>query len=76
MSRKNDLDWVSAMSRFTHHFGYNIWVPSHMNLLSKEDFKEFSDTIDKSIADDFDYTIEKYGTVKPKSFEKPDIYWD
>lgn len=30
----------------------------------------------KYIEDDFDYTIEKYGTVVPKKMPRPEIIWD
>ena len=48
-----------AMRTFIFHFGYIPGLPE------KLDFDEdiYSEHLEKSVADDFDYTIELYGTI-------------
>ncbi len=48
-----------AMRDFIFHFGYNPGFPK------KLDFDEdvYAEHLEKSVADDFDYTIELYGTI-------------
>lgn len=48
-----------AMRDFIFHFGYNPGLPE------KLDFDEdvYSEHLEKSVTDDFDYTIELYGTM-------------
>ena len=36
----------------------------------------YADLLLKCIKDDFDYTIEMYGTVVPKKMPRPEIIWD
>ena len=40
------------------------------------DQEEYAELLLKCIEDDFDYTIEKYGTVVPKKMPRPEIIWD
>ena len=73
---KKSIPWDEPVIKFSHHFGYGCKIPGYMEIDNEKDFKEFSDLIDKSIEDDFDYTIEAYGTVPPKSFEPSTIFID
>lgn len=50
--------FVKAQSRFAEHFDY---YPNHPNELDF-DVKAYSNLLDRCIADNFDYTIELYGT--------------
>lgn len=40
------------------------------------DQEKYADLLLKCIEDNFDYTIEKYGTVVPKKMPRPEIIWD
>lgn len=71
-----NIDWVKPIIKFDRHFGYSCDVPQDAVIDSEEDFKKFSDLIDKCIEDDFDYTIELLGTVPPTHTGLPDIIWD
>ena len=61
-----------AHERFVFHFGY---CPNHPNEIDF-DQSAYADILIKSVADDFDYTIEKYGTVVPKKMPRPEIIYD
>ncbi len=76
MKNNTKIDWAAAEIKFDHHFGYGCQFPREARIDSEKDFKEFSDLIDKCIADNFDYTIEKYGTVPSKNFGLPKIIID
>lgn len=73
---KKSIPWNEPVMRFDHHFGYMCQIPQSAEIESEKDFKEFSDVVDKCIEDNFDYTIEKYGTVPPKHFDLPKIIID
>ncbi len=61
-----------AHKEFVLHFGY---YPAHPNEI---DFDQsvYADDLIKSVADNFDYTVEKYGTRVPKKMPKPEIIYD
>lgn len=61
-----------ACSAFIHHFGYCPHDPVYLDDLNNE----WADVLEKSVKDDFDYTIEKYGTVPPKHLGLPKIIID
>jgi hypothetical protein len=64
--------WVAASSAFFYHFGYYPNDPKYLDDVNNE----WSDILEKSVKDNFDYTIEKYGTVPPKNFGLPRIIID
>ena len=49
---------MSSLERFIHKFGY---IPNHPQELFFNE-NEYADLLDKCVNDNFDYTIEKYGT--------------
>lgn len=61
-----------ACSDFFDHFGYFPHDPVYLDDLNNE----WADILEKSVKDNFDYTIEKYGTVPPKHFGLPKIIID
>ena len=61
-----------AHLQFVMHFDY---CPSFLPNLDFNQ-EEYADLLLKCIEDDFDYTIEKYGTVVPKKMPIPEIIWD
>lgn len=61
-----------AHGRFVYHFHYSPEFPPRIDF----DQDEYADLLDKCVADNFDYTIEKYGTKPPKSFEPSDFFID
>ncbi len=73
---KKSIPWDEPVIKFSRHFGYGCKIPGYMEIDSERDFNKFSDLIDKSIEDDFDYTIEAYGTVPPKYLKTPEIIID
>ena len=73
MKNHNKIDWVKPILKFNSHFGYDCQIPLNARIENEEDFGKFSELVDKCIADDFDYTIKKYGTVPPKNFGLPEI---
>ncbi len=73
---KKFIHWNEPVVKFAHHFGYPCPTPRDARIDSEEDFKEFSDLIDKCIADNFDYTIEKYGTVPAHKYDPTEIIID
>lgn len=76
MKKREKINWVEPILRFNKHFGYDCQIPRFAEIESEKDFKDFSDVVDKCITDNFDYTIEKYGTVPPKHFGLPKIIID
>ena len=70
------IPWNEPLAKFLLHFHYPCPVPRNARIDSEEDFKEFSDLIDKCIADNFDYTIEKYGNVPAHKYDPTDIIID
>ena len=61
-----------AHTKFVLHFHYCPNFPPNVDF----DQKEFTELLLKCVADDFDYTIEKYGTVVPKKMPRPEIIYD
>lgn len=61
-----------ARTKFVDHFHYTSKFPPDLFF----DQEEYADLLLKCIEDDFDYTIEKYGTVVPKKIPRPEIIWD
>lgn len=61
-----------ACSAFFDHFGYFPHDPVYLDDLNNE----WADVLEKSVKDNFDYTIEKYGTVPPEHFGLPKIIID
>lgn len=58
---------------FYEHFGYTPKYPNEIDF----DQDEYADLLDKCVNDDFDYTIEKYGTDPTYGTEPHDgIYID
>ena len=50
--------------KFSKKFGYSCELPyDDLNHHGKIALDEFQTIVDNSIKDDFDYTIEKYGTI-------------
>ena len=48
-----------AHSIFIHHFGYDPKTPNNIDF----DQDAYAEELLKCVEDDFDYTIEKYGTI-------------
>lgn len=61
-----------AHMKFVLHFGYSPNFPSNIDF----DQEIYADLLLKCIKDDFDYTIEMYGTVVPKKMPRPRIIVD
>ena len=61
-----------AHSKFVHHFGYGPECPPTIDF----DQDAYAEELEKSVEDDFDYTIEKYGTVPLKSSGWPEEFVD
>lgn len=61
-----------AYMKFGFHFKYAPNLPPNLDF----DQEEYADLLLKCIEDDFDYTIEKYGTIVPKKMPRPEIIWD
>lgn len=61
-----------AYTKFVNCFHYCPEFPPDLLF----DQEEYADLLLKCIEDDFDYTIEKYGTVVPKKMPKPEIIYD
>ncbi len=57
---------------FITHFGYAPNFPNNLDF----DQNEYVDLLQKCIEDNFDYTIEKYGTKAPKHFGRAKILID
>lgn len=62
----------NARMKFVDHFCYSPNFPPDLFF----DQEEYADLLLKCIEDNFDYTIEKYGTVVPKKMPRPKIIWD
>lgn len=58
--------------KFLDFFGYSPNFPPSIDC----DLEEYADLLLKCIKDNFDYTIELYGTVVPKKMPRPRIIWD
>ncbi len=54
------------------HFGYCAAFPEGLDF----DQDEYADELLKCIEDDFDYTIEKYGTKVPEKKPYPTVFID
>ena len=61
-----------ARMKFVEYFHYSPNFPTDLFF----DQEEYADLLLKCIEDDFDYTIEKYGTVVPKKMPRPETIWD
>ena len=62
---------------FFNHFGYFCELPYTAIInLGKDAVAEFKNIIDKSITDNYDYTIEKYGTIPLPKGDSDDILID
>lgn len=61
-----------ARIKFVNHFKYSPEFPPDLYF----DQEEYAELLLKCIEDDFDYTIEKYGTVVPKKMPRPERIWD
>lgn len=61
-----------AFDRFFSRFHY--WPKSPQNI--DFDQEQYANLLLKCVADDFDYTTEKYGTVVPKKMPRPEIIYD
>lgn len=68
MNKKLD----KAHTAFTMHFGYCPEFPTSIDF----DQDAFAEELLKCVTDNFDYTIEKYGTVPRKMEGMPDIIID
>ena len=53
-------------------FGYCPQIPNEIDF----DQDAYADDLQKSITDNYDYTIKKYGTQVPKKYPKPEIIVD
>lgn len=63
-----------AMKAFSDHF---LYLPKYPNDEEKDESEEYNDVLYKSIKDNFDYTVEKYGTTPlDKDATTPTIIWD
>lgn len=62
----------TARRGFAGYFGYYPEFPPLVHF----DQEAYAAELDKCVKDNFDYTIEKYGTIPPRSFELPDIIID
>lgn len=58
--------------QFVDHFNYSPEFPPNIDFNQEE----YAELLLKSIKDNRDYTIEKYGTVVPKIEPLPEIIWD
>ncbi len=61
-----------AHTKFVLHFHYCPEFPTNIDFNENE----FAELLLKCVTDDFDYTIEKYGTVVPKKMPLPEIIYD
>lgn len=68
MNKKLD----KAHTAFTMHFGYCPKFPQDIEF----DQEAYADELLKCVADNFDYTIEKYGTIPKQMKGTPDIIID
>lgn len=74
--QKNGEDMKRKLKKihkaFITHFGYAPNFPNNLDF----DQNEYADFLQKCIDDNFDYTIEKYGTEPPKQFGRAKILID
>ena len=61
-----------AHMKFGLHFGYCPKFPPNLDF----DQEEYADLLLKCVKDNFDYTIELYGTKVPEKTPKKRIIWD
>ena len=64
-----------ATEKFFRHFGYFPKLPPNIDF----DQDAYAALLDKCVEENFDYTIEKYGTVPSKPYwesEIPEIIYD
>lgn len=61
-----------AHKDFVLHFGYCPQIPNEIDF----DQSKYADDLLKSVVDNYDYTIKKYGTQVPKKYPKPKIIID
>ncbi|MCD7839177.1 MAG: hypothetical protein LUG46_00970 [Erysipelotrichaceae bacterium] len=61
-----------AISNFNLTFNYFPKYPDNINFNQVEFAKE----LEKCVNDNFDYTIEKYGTIPSRKLGRPDIILD
>jgi hypothetical protein len=72
MKKKKKTKMQKAMSMFLDKFDY---LPNYPNeVFFNED--EYADFLLKCIEDNFDYTIEKYGTIPQTADGLPEIIYD
>ncbi len=73
---KNGEDMKEKLKKiykaFITHFGYAPNFPNNLDF----DQNEYAEFLQKCIKDNFDYTIEKYGTKPPKYFGRANILID
>ena len=73
---KNGEDMKQKLKKtykdFIAHFGYAPNVPNNIDFNQDE----YAGYLRKCIKDNFDYTIEKYGTKPPKRFGRAKILVD
>lgn len=62
----------NSLKQFVYHFGYGPNFPQDMNFNQEE----FADFLLKCTRDNFDYTIEKYGTIPRVDEPLPEIIVD
>lgn len=55
-----------AHKDFVLHFGYCPKIPNEIDF----DQSAYADDLLKSVADNYDYTVKKYGTQVPKKYPK------
>ena len=61
-----------ARLQFVEHFDYSPAFPPNMDF----DQEEYADLLLKCVEDNFDYTIDKYGTVVPEEVPRPTVIYD
>lgn len=61
-----------AQKKFIYHFGYYPEFPPTIEFNQEL----FADELLKCVEDDFDYTVEKYGTKVKKEMPRPEIIYD
>lgn len=69
-------EWNIPCEKFHDKFGYSCNIPSSANIFSFEDYNRFCALINKSIDDNFDYTIAEYGTIPSQKKGMPEIIID
>lgn len=64
------MKYIDRLNNIEHnfiaHFGYGCEAPFAALQGDKQAILEYERTVEKSIKDDYDYTVEKYGTVPLK----------